>query len=92
VRPGTFARASATSAQTVARRPRVRQGRRQVSEMKVGKDTPCPLNGGVREAKRQRLNVLVCWRQTGVETAEYSEIAIWPIGNSRSVPQLRQIA
>jgi hypothetical protein len=51
-----------------------------------------PLNGGVREAKRQRLNVLVCWRQTGVETAEYSEIAIWPIGNSRSVPQLRQIA
>jgi hypothetical protein len=92
VRPGTSARASATSAQTVARRPRVRQGRRQVSEMKVGKDTPCPLNGGVREAKRQRLNVLVYWRQTGVETAEYSEIAIWPIGNSRSVPQLRQIA
>ena len=45
------------SAQTVARRPRVRQGRRQVSEMKVGKDTPCALNGGVRNARRQRFDV-----------------------------------
>jgi hypothetical protein len=42
-------------------------------------------------AERQRFDVLVCWRQTGVETDECSRTAIWPIGNSRSVPKLRQI-